>query len=108
MAKNEKKVQNSIINDLESLGRYCECFKIIKANKNGEPDVFFTTRLTGAVFIECKKLDGAARRLQMVKIIKLNSCGVKAFLCHSWEEWLKIKNELNLTRDSVIRSHNLE
>lgn len=108
MAKNEKKVQNQILIDLESFGRYCECFKIMKANKNGEPDVFFTTKFTGGVLVECKKEDGQAKRLQEIKIAKLNRCGTRTFLCHSWEEWTTIKKELNLTKKNVIRTHNVE
>ena len=108
MARNEKKVQTQILTDLESLGRYCECFKIMKANKNGEPDIFFTTKLTGGILVECKRLDGDARALQSVKIAKLNACGTRTFICHSWEEWIEIKNTLGLTRENVIRAHNME
>lgn len=108
MARNEKKVQTQIITDLDSFGRYCECFKIMKASKNGEPDVFFTTRLTGGILVECKKPDGKARKLQEVKIAKLNTCGTKTFLCHSWEEWCEIKNILGLTKENVILEHNME
>jgi len=108
MARNEKKIQTKILKDLESFGKYCECFKIEKANKNGEPDIFFTTLLTGAVFIECKRLTGYAKRLQLFKIEKLKNCGCKAFVCHSWEEWCEIKNELGLTKIAVIRLYNME
>lgn len=105
MAKNEKKVQNVVLSDLRSFQKYCEVFKLIKTSDNGEPDIFFTTCLTGAVFVETKRLNGAARKLQIVKIEKLNRCGVRAFVCHSIEEWLTIKQELGITTANVTRSH---
>jgi len=106
MAKNEKKVQDIILGDLRSYDQYCEVFKIMKASDAGEPDIFFTTCLTGAIFIEAKKKKGVVRKLQKVKIAKLNSCGVNAFVCHSIEEWVALKKKLNLTRDNVIKAHN--
>jgi len=108
MAKNEKKIQNQILIDLESFGEYCECFKIMKANKNGEPDVFFTTILTGAIMVECKRLTGVAQKLQLTKLTKLAQCGTRTFLCHSWEEWCKIKELLGLTKERVIHAYNME
>jgi len=116
MAKNEKKVQTRILNDLRSFGKYCEVFKIMKTSDAGEPDIFFTTRLTGAVFIETKRHKGKLQKIQKEKIAKLNSCGVKAFVCRSisgteWpltEQWLEIKKALNLTKDNVIRAHDME
>jgi len=108
MAKNEKKVQNQILKDLESFGEYCECFKIMKANKNGEPDVFFTFKLTGGILVECKRLLGVPRRLQLVKIMKLNRCGTPTYVCHSWKEWCELKQSLGITKESVIRAHNVE
>jgi len=108
MAKNEKKVQTQILNDLRSLGRYCECFKIMKASDIGEPDVFFTTALTGGVLIECKRLEGNARRIQLIKIEKLNKCGTRTFICKSWEGWCEVKHKLGLTKENVIHAHNME
>lgn len=105
MAKNEKVVQTLILDDLRSLGRYCECFKIMKASDVGEPDIFFTTRLTGAVLIETKRLKGKPQKIQEIKIEKLTKCGTPTFVCHGWEEWMKIKMRFGLTKESVIRAH---
>ena len=105
MAKNEKKVQDVVLGDLRSFGKYCEVFKIIKASDSGEPDIFFTTCLTGAIFIETKRLKGVVRKLQEVKISKLNRCGGRAFVCRSIEQWLEIKQELGLTITNVVRAH---
>jgi len=106
MAKNEKKVQDIILDDLRSFGQYCEVFKIMKASDAGEPDVFFTTCLTGAVLIEVKKGKGVVRKLQKIKIAKLNSCGTRTFVCHSIEEWIALKKNLTLTLDNVVVAHN--
>ena len=92
----EKKNQTKILKDLRSYGKYCESFKIIKTSDNGEPDIFFSFALTGAILIEAKRLTGAPRKLQEKKIKKLNICGTRTFVCHSWEEWYSIKKSLGL------------
>ena len=51
----EKKLQTKILNDLRSLGKYCVAIKIIKTSDNGVPDIFFSTALTGGIYIETKK-----------------------------------------------------
>jgi len=106
MAKNEKKVQDVVLGDLRSLGKYCEVFKIMKASDAGEPDIFFTTCLTGAIFIETKRLTGAVRKLQKAKIEKLNRCGSRTFVCHSIKEWVDIKRQLSLSLENVKSAHN--
>ena len=98
--------QYKILTDLRSFGKYCEAFKIIKASDNGEPDIFFTFALTGAVLIEAKRRDGSARKLQKNKIKKLNLCGTQTFLCHCWEEWFDIKKTLGLLdMDAIKEAH---
>ena len=94
--RNEAKLQDDIMADLRSLGKNCECFKIEKTSDNGVPDIFFTTSITGAVFIETKRTEGKLSSVQEFKIKKLNSCGVKAFSCYSWAEWINIKKILNI------------
>jgi len=101
----ESNLQSKILNDLRSFGKYCECFKIIKASDNGEPDIFFTTILTGGVLLELKRLTGSAEKLQIFKINKLNKCGTKTFVCHSWQEWVSIKKILNLEKFTVELVH---
>jgi hypothetical protein len=92
----EKKIQDIILKDLRSYGKYCECFKIIKSSDSGELDIFFTTKITGAVFIEVKKPGEVPSKLQEYKIKKLNDCGSKAFSCDSIDSWNNIKISLGL------------
>lgn len=105
MAKNEKNIQTKILNDLRSLGRYCECFKIIKTSDSGEPDIFFTTAFTGAVLIETKRPTGVVKKIQKTKIAKLNRCGTPTYVCHSIEQWLKIKAILQMTILNIQSVH---
>jgi len=106
MSEKESDLQTKILNDLRSFGKYCECFKIKSASDNGEPDIFFTTKLTNAVLVEVKRLNGKARDLQLVKINKLNTCGTKTFLCHSWSEWVLIKKHLRINMENLSEYHN--
>jgi len=101
-SKSESDIQSSILADLRSLGRHCECFKIQKTSDNGEPDIFFTTRITGAVLIEVKKPGGRISKLQISKLKKLNDCGTKAFACYSWQAWVEVKKSLGLYPSSFI------
>jgi hypothetical protein len=100
--RNEAKLQSDILTDLRSFGKYCECFKIKSASDNGLPDIFFSTKHTGPVFIETKRKDGKAKALQLLKIKRLQSCGCKAMLCFSWEEWVEIKSLIGLSKGFVI------
>ena len=93
----ESNLQRKILRDLESING-CECFKIMKANKNAIPDIFFTTLITKGVFIEAKKSKGIARANQLKKIDKLNKCGTLTFVCDSWDRWMEIKRELDFTK----------
>jgi len=87
-----------MLKDLRSYGKNCECFKIIKTSDNGEPDIFFTMAITGAVLIEVKRKHGKAAKLQENKIEKLNRCGTRTFLCNTWERWMEIKKELGIPK----------
>ena len=98
----ESGLQSDILNDLRSFGKYCVCFKIMNANENGVPDVFFTTKWTGSVFIEVKRTEGKARKLQQIKIDRINECGGKAFICNSWIEWITMKSILGLSKNRVL------
>lgn len=104
----EKKFQTTILNDLRSLGKYCECFKIERSSDNGIPDIFFTTALTGGIFIETKSRIGIASKIQKLKVYKLSVCGCQSFICKNWEEWFDIKKTLGLTnRQEIIDAHDL-
>ena len=91
----ESKLQRKILRDLESI-EDCECFKIMKANKNAIPDIFFTTFITKAVLVEAKKSKGKARYNQKKKIAKLNRCGTRTYICDSWDQWMEIKRYVGL------------
>jgi len=101
----ESDLQTKILNDLRSLGKYCTCTKIMRASDNGFPDIFFSTALTGGVFIETKRFNGKASRLQILRIKKLNSCGTKAMVCFSWAEWIAIKQKLNMEKETIKSAH---
>ena len=96
--RNEKRLQTNILDDLRSYGKYCECFKIEKTSDNGTPDIFFTTNVTGAVFIEVKRTGKEAEKLQANRIKNLWACGCKAFVVASWEEWISVKASLKLSK----------
>ena len=100
--RNEAKLQSDILSDLRSFGKYCECFKIEKSSDNGVPDIFFTTKFTGTVFIETKRLLGQAKKLQLLKINRLVKCGTRAFVCNSWEEWIGIKDIIGLSKSIML------
>ena len=97
----EKNIQDHILKDLRSYGRYCECFKIIKSSDSGEMDIFFTTKITGAVFLEVKKPGERPSKLQEYKIQKMNDCGTKAFYCDSIESWENIKSLIGLFKHNI-------
>jgi hypothetical protein len=92
----ESELQSRVLADLESLGSECECFKIEKANKNGIPDIFFTTRASGPCMIEMKKPGEKPTPLQQHHIDGLIRCGCKAFVCDGWDAWITIKKVLSI------------
>lgn len=92
----ESTLQTKILNDLRSLGKNCVAFKVEKASENGVPDVFFTTKKTGAVFVECKSQDKDPSKKQTAMIQWLNECGVKAFKCWDIGDWNGIKRQIGL------------
>jgi hypothetical protein len=105
--RNEVKLQSDILCDLRSFGKYCECFKIEKTSDNGTPDIFFATKITNAVFIETKRIGEKARKLQLIRIRRLNECGVLAFVCSSWDDWIDIKKFICLNKENVILANNM-
>lgn len=75
----ESAVQGKIIKQLEAIG--CVVIKIIKANKNGIPDLLVLLPNGRAVFIEVKKPGGVASKLQQYYIELLRKQGFTAFIC---------------------------
>jgi len=98
----EGRFQSKVLDDLRSYGKYITVFKIVKTSDNGVPDVFFTTKVTGPVFLELKDKGKKPKPHQYVMIDKLNDTGAKSMWCDCWEDWVKIKKELNLSKKSVI------
>ena len=93
-----KLLQTNILTDLECMWRKKKCFsfKVMKANKNAIPDIFFTTPNTGGVFVEVKGDNDRLSDKQSYVIGELNKYGSKAITCYSWGEWLEIKSNLQL------------
>jgi hypothetical protein len=102
--KYESTLQTAILNDLRSLGDKCCCFKIEKTNEAGVPDVFFSTILTGGIFVETKRSDGVLSPKQKEKLDLLNNTGAKALVCYSWNEWRELKQKLGLVTRTVTSS----
>jgi len=98
----EGQLQDKILKDLRSYGKYMVCTKVIKNSDNGFPDIYFTCCITGSVWIETKRLEGEAAELQLFRIDKLNKCGSKAFLCNSWVRWQEIKKKLAIPLPSEM------
>lgn len=96
MGKVEQNLQSKILRDLNSLGRYCVAFDVMKCSEDGVPDVFFTTEQTGGVFVEVKQPDGDWSTKQQDMHKNLNDCGTKSFVVWTWQEWVLVKRELGL------------
>ena len=103
----EKRLQNKILDDLRSFGKYIVVTKIVKTSDNGVPDVFFTTLFTGAIFIEVKNNGKQPNALQRKMIKKLNRSGVKALACSTVNQWKKIKCDLGLTEENLRNAASL-
>ena len=97
MGKVEQNLQGKILRDLNSLGKECVAFDVMKCSEDGVPDVFFTTVVTGPVFVEVKKPKGGVWSTKQQDMhINLNDCGCKSFVAWSWPEWVTIKKYLGL------------
>lgn len=91
----EKILQTKILNDLRGIDLGFAT-KIEKASDNGFPDVFGTVVVCGPFLVECKAPGKKPEPHQIVMHAKLKRCGVKTFVCDSWERWIEIKRELGL------------
>lgn len=92
MAK-EKSLQTLILEDLESRPNIL-VFKLMKANINGLPDVWFIYP-GGTVCVEIKAPGKVPEPHQQVIINRINAIGgAKAFACDSWKRWSEIKSML--------------
>jgi Holliday junction resolvase len=73
---NEQQVQSKLIKELEEKGYYV--IKLVKTNKNGIPDLLAIPKDSDVEFIEVKRYDGKASKLQDFRIKELNNHGIKA------------------------------
>lgn len=97
----ESEIQSKILSDLESYKPYIECFKIEKANKDGVPDVFFTSVLTGGVFLEVKKPGEKPSETQTHQMRRLDMCGCRCFVVDCVKDWISVKRSLKISENSV-------
>jgi len=96
----EATLQDKILRDLDSLGKYCVAFKIRKSSVDGTPDVFFTTLKTGPALVEIKRPDGTLSPKQEEMLKDLNDCGCRAFAVWSWKDWVELKCYLMIKPDN--------
>lgn len=94
--KIEQNLQTKILKDLNSLGKCCVAFDVMKCSEGGVPDVFFTTVVTGPVLVEVKKPGGVLSRKQEDMIANLNDCGCKSFVVWNWSDWVAFKKVIGL------------
>ena len=93
--REEKKLQTKILKDLRSM-THAECFKVKTDGDTAFPDIFFTSQIAGACFVEVKAPGEQPSAKQYAKLSKLRSCGCKAFWLCSWPEWVLIKKNLGI------------
>lgn len=92
--KKEAELQSMILSDLEYRGVLV--FKIIKANEDGIPDIFFCSEKTGSVFIEMKREIGGVysysqkRFRRRIKEIG----GARCYGIHLISEWIELRSML--------------
>jgi hypothetical protein len=93
--KLESKVQAKALRQLKNIPG-CECFKIMRANEDHIPDVFFTTKKTGPWLVEFKKDGEEPRPGQYKKINKLNECGMQSCWVEGWSGWIFFVKKIGL------------
>ena len=89
----ESVIQTKVLNDLKT--RDVFSFKIIQANVNGIPDIFFCSQKTGPVFLEMKRSKGGVvSPAQILQMSIAGKHGIKCYVVNTIEEWTRIKKEL--------------
>jgi len=79
----EQQLQKKIIKQLELNGWFV--LKIIKANKNGFPDLV-AVKSNETMFIEVKKIGGVLSELQKVRIKELRLKGINVKIWTDYEQ----------------------
>ena len=82
----EQQIQKKIINRLEAEGWFV--LKIIRANKNGYPELF-ATKDVEFMFIEVKRPEGTLSELQKARIKELRSRNINVKIWHDYEQEFK-------------------
>ena len=96
MGKVEQNLQSKILRDLNSLGRHCVAFDVMKCSEDGVQDIYFTTVKTGSIWVEVKQPDGVWSEKQKDMHKNMNECGTRAFVAWTWQEWVAVKKEIGL------------
>jgi Holliday junction resolvase len=86
----EQQFQSKIIKLLEKHGYYC--IKIIRANKNGTPDIV-AIKEGKATFIEVKSSNGVVSDLQRYRIKEIQEHGARAFVVREGDNIIDRINE---------------
>lgn len=80
----EQQIQTKLIKELEKKGYYV--IKLVKTNKNGIPDLIAIPKNSDVEFIEVKRYEGKASKLQEYRIKELNQHGIKAIVYRGEKE----------------------
>ncbi len=80
----ESQIQGKIIKDLEAKGWYV--IKIIRANKNGLPDLF-AFKINNLILIEVKKEGGIESPLQKFRKKEISTYGTRVITVYSFAEY---------------------
>ena len=70
--------------------------KVKGDGSNGFPDVFITTTRSGPFTVEVKAPGQKPKPHQVVMHHQLERCGCRAFVCDSWQEWMRAKDAMGL------------
>ena len=105
MPKLEKDIQSRILKDLGSYPKYIEFWKNVKTSENKNPDIFFTSWLTGPCCIELKKEGERVKGGQLFKLKKLHSNGLRSFAVIGLNGYLKLKKHLKINEANLKEEH---
>ena len=98
MSKLEKDLQYKILNYIRSNYHGSVAFKVERCSVNSVPDIYATIPNYGSVWIETKR-DANSKfqpgQLSMIK--RLSIGGTPSYAIHSWDKWMELKKEIDMT-----------
>jgi len=97
----ESDIQSKVIKDIDGFGKYVFGFKLIKANKNGIPDIIFHSLVTGGIMVEMKKPGELPDPHQDVKMDEAEYVGIRCFVIDSVKGWVALKKHLGLNIENL-------